>query len=486
MSSFSALGAASGLPLEDIVNSYISVERNSKLGRVETQKKRLDASISAFGKLKSALTALQDAAKNLSGTKLTERSVSIVQPDPNKTFIEATAKNGAPAASFDVQVQQLAYGSRLESADLAFTSANDVISTVDSTLSFSAGDKTFQVDVTAGMTLDELRNKINSQGDNFGVNVNIVNAGGSVGTKLVFNSAVTGAGNELTITSDNTELDNISTQASGGGSGGLSLTQAAQDAIIQVDGITAVSSSNVFTDVVQDISITAKQVTPTGNNAQLTVGVDSGAIKENLQAFIDKYNALVSEVKALTKAREISEDGSVTNENSGVLNGDSAVRSIMGQLNRMLGSPVSGADDTMSTLYSVGISLASDGSLEIKQSAPFGGKTGQQRFDEALDNIDGLSRLFGGSTGLASSLDTLITDLTETDGLIGTRESSLNRQLDINAKERERVTRYLESYEQTMRSKYIALDSLLGRLNNTSSFVTSQLSSLPGFGGNKE
>src|SRR5690606_24458669 len=110
-----------------------------------------------------------------------------------------SASSTAAAANFDIKVNQLASGSRLESADAAFSSPSDVISSTNGTLTFAANGKSFDVDVTAGMTLNELRQKINAKSDNFGVNANIINAGGATGTKLVLTSDATGAGNDLVI-----------------------------------------------------------------------------------------------------------------------------------------------------------------------------------------------------------------------------------------------------------------------------------------------
>lgn len=250
MSGINFLGSASGLPLEELVSTLVKVERDSKLSRINTTKKTLDTSLSGVGQLKSALSAFQDAVKKLGGNTLNARIATVTQPTDNKTYLEASASSTAAAASFDIKVNQLASGSRLESADAAFSSATDVISTTNGTLTFAANGKSFDVEVTAGMTLNELRQKINAKSDNFGVNANIINAGGATGTKLVLTSDETGAGNDLVITNNNAELDNVSTVATGA-TAGLSVSQAAQDAIIEIDGITTTSASNTFINVIQ-------------------------------------------------------------------------------------------------------------------------------------------------------------------------------------------------------------------------------------------
>lgn len=485
MSNINFLGAASGLPLEELVTTLVRVERDSKFARIDKTKATLDSSLSGMGRLKSALSAFQDAAKKLGGDNLKARSVNITQPVEGKTFIEATASSTAAASSFDIKVNQLASGSRLESANLAFSSSDDVISTTDAVLSFTAGDKSFDIEVTAGMTLNQLRLKINESGDNFGVNANIVNAGGTVGTKLVLSSSITGQGNDLVVTNNNAELDNISTVPTGAAAG-LSSVQAAQDAIVELDGIVASSSSNTFTNAIQDVSLTVMAVTPEGNSAKLDISTDKKASEDNINAFISSYNALVDQVSNLTKRRTLGSDGKTVTAEGGALSGDALPRSIMTQLRSMLGNTVAGADEQMNTLYSLGITFNKDGKLEISTSTEFGGDTGKQRFDKALnENYDSVAKMFGGETGLVASLDSFIKEFNQSGGIIAGKESSLRTQLTNNTKDSEAASRYIASFEDSLRKRYAALDGLLAQMQRTQTSVTAALSGLPGFGTNK-
>lgn len=481
MSGINFLGSASGLPLEELVTTLVKVERDSKLSRINTTKKTLDTSLSGVGQLKSAISAFQDAIKKLGGNTLNARTATVTQPTENKTYLEATATNTAAAASFDIKVNQLASGSRLESADAAFASANDVIATSDGTLTFSANDKSFDIEVTAGMTLNELRQKINASTDNFGVNANIINAGGATGTKLVLTSNETGAGNDLVITNNNAELDGVSTVATGA-TAGLVVSQAAQDAIIEIDGITATNSSNTFTNVIQDVTLTVKAVTPDGNNATVNVATDRASAEENIQNFINNYNVLVDQIAGLTKKRTLGADGKTVTAEGGALATDQMPKNIMTQLRGLLGNVVKGADESLSTLYSLGITFREDGKLEISNTSAFGADSGRVRFDRALtENYDGVAAFFGGEEGLSATLDSFLKEFTQTGGIIASKEKSLKTQIDKNAKDLEAANRYIESFEQTLRSRYTALDGLLGSMQNMASTVTAQLASLPGF-----
>lgn len=481
MSTISSLGVASGLELEELVTQLVSVERSAKDSRLSSAKTNLESSLSGMGQLKSALSSFQDALKKLTANNLQTRSATVTQPTANKTYLEAEASSSATAANFDIKVTQLASGSRFESADSLFSSADTVIATSDSSLTFTAGDKSFTVEVAAGTTLNQLRQQINQHEDNFGVNANLINTGDSAGTKLVLTSDVTGAGNDLVITNDNAELDNVSTVPTGTGTG-LETKQTAQNAIIEIDGITATSSSNTFENVIQDVTLTAKAVTPEGNNASLTIATDTDTARKNIEAFISTYNSLVDQVSNLTKGRTFASDGKTVSSEGGALNGDSLPRNIMSQLRSIMGGAVAGADSSLATLHAMGITLNSTGKLEISSTSYNGTLTGEERFEKALtENYDNIAALFDGENGIATKLDTFITQFNQTDGIIESREKSIQQQIEKNTKDREAFERYMASYETTLRSRYTALDTLLGSMQSTFTTVSAQLASLPSF-----
>ncbi|WP_430456162.1 flagellar filament capping protein FliD [Rheinheimera sp.] len=474
-----ALGSASGLDLESLVTQLVKAERISKEDRLETAKKSLDSSLSGYGKLKSAMSKFQDAVKALSLDNLNARTATVKQPTDTKTYIEATAKNTAAAGVFDIKVKTLAAGSRVESADLAYTSTSDVVSATAGELTFGADGKSFKIDVTAGMTLDQLRQAINSKKDNFGVSANIINGGGTVGTKLVLTSNITGATNDLTITNNNAALDGISTVPNSGGTAGLTVTKPAASAEVIIDGISTFSKTNTFTNALQDTEFKVQNVTPDGNNATLTIATDKKGTEDKLKAFIDNYNALVTEVEALTKNRVLGPDGKSVVTEGGALNNDPTVRSMLNMVTSALGKSVPSASAGLNNLYSLGITMTSNGRLEIS-SSKVGSTSGRERMDSALkDNFDGIAKLFGNSDGFNTTLNGLLSQFTQKGGLLENKETSLRNNLTKNAKDLEIHNRYIESYEATLRQRYGALDTQLGQLQGTSSMLSSQLASLP-------
>jgi len=472
-----ALGTASGLDLESLVKQLVQVERASKESRLEKVSKGLESSLSGFGKLKSALSKFQDAVKALSTENLSARTTTVKQPTDDKTYVEAKAKTTSATGSFDIKVNALAEGSRLETADGAFASATSIVSTTAGRMTFTAGTKTFDVNVTANMTVDQLRQRINSAGSNFGVSANLINSS-ETGTKLVFTSNVTGAGNNLVITNNNAELNPVST------GGGLVVAKNAADAVITIDGIETRSKTNVFTNAIQDTELTVSNVTPDGNNARMTIATDKKQAEDKIKAFMDAYNALVTETDTLTRNRMLSSDGKTVILEGGDLNGDSMVRSIMSQVTSIMTGASKTADPKLNNLYALGISFNEQGKMEIQSRSSFGNLSGRERLEKALEeNYDLIGTLFTSKEGLGTLSNKLSTQFTQRGGLLAGKEEAIKAEIRKNGKDKEAFELYMFSFESTMRQRYGALDSQLGGLQRTSSFLSQQLASLPKIGG---
>lgn len=80
--------------------------------------------------------------------------------------------------------------------------------------------------------------------------------------------------------------------------------------------------------------------------------------------------------------------------------------------------------------------------------------------------------------GYAAQLDRLIDSFTATNGLIAARTTGLGESIKDVGVRREETTRRLELTETRLRAQFSALDTLVGRLSSTSSFLTQQLAKL--------
>ncbi|MAA62321.1 UNVERIFIED_ORG: flagellar hook-associated protein 2 [Idiomarina abyssalis] len=454
----SSLGARSGLDLEGIVSATLNAERVPKQNRLDQQEGRLQVELSAVGEMKSVLSKLQEAAEKLSSGELfSAMKASVKQPESGDVItVESTEDAGV--GNFDISVTQLAKGSRAVSADGAFANSEDEVNTNAGSLTFGAGDESFTLNIEAGSSLEDIRKAVNSSQDNFGVTADIINTGTEA--KLIFRSNVSGEGNDLTVTNDNAEFDAISTQANGGGAGGMSIAAAdkATDAIIEIDGIQAKNDTNIFEDVIQGSTITAVKESEDAETAKLSIARDEDGVKKSIDAFVKAYNGAVASLNE------------IGGENS-MLQGDATVRNLKGQLNNVLTSTFGEGGQT---LFDLGFGLDKEGKLEAENPVT--------SFSEVLkNNPAALESVFGGENGLASRMDSFLDGYVGGGGSLELRKDTINQSLDRVAESREDLKLRMESMEETLRAKYQALDSLVGQLQSRGNSVSAQLANLPGF-----
>ena len=472
-----SLGVGSGLALDDLVQQLLEAERAPKDARLNEKEERIEAEISGLGQIKSKLSAFEDSVDELrSDADINGREPTISNPSEDDDVLSAEASNSALRGSYEITVEQLASGSRITTDDGAFTSSTDaVLSTGAGSLTFDVGGSdSFTIDVTAGMTLTQLREAINNADDNFGVTANIIDTGTSAGPRLVYSSSETGEGNDLVITNDTgaAELDRLSTT---GGTGNISAAniQSAQNAIAYIDGIEVQSESNEFENTIQNVSFEVNEVSPKDANGELQattleIGYDKEGLEEKIRDFVDNYNSLIDEINTLTRygESELEEDGALA--------GDSLLRGIQTSMANIVGGNVSAS--SLGGLFQVGIEFNDDGKLEIG-TTDFGLGTGEDRLEDALeDNFDEIAKLFTDENeGIATRLYEFADEYTSYGGLTSLREQTAKDNRDELYDERETLELRMQSYEDTLRSKYLNLDQTVAQLNQTSSALLASL-----------
>ena len=340
----------------------------------------------------------------------------------------------------------------------------------------NTGDS-FTVSVTQNMTLAQLREAINNNENNFGVNANIIDTGTATGgAKLVFTSDVTGAGNDLVIVNDGdrAELDSLTTTDSTETATNLSPVKSATNAKATIDGIPVESETNEFENTIQNVSFEATSVSPldtdgiTRVTSTLEIGYDRDGLDKKIRDFVDNYNKIISDIQSLTRY------GESDLEEDGALAGDSMLRGISNGLASIVGSSVDSS--SLGGLFALGVELNSDGKLEIP-TTDFGLGTGDERLEAALeDNFDEIAKLFTDEDqGIAVRLYEMANEYTSYSGLITLRERAAKDDKDQIADDRERFELRMVSYEQILRDRYLNLDQTVARLNQTGSALLAAL-----------
>lgn len=349
----------------------------------------------------------------------------------------------------------------------SFTTTGDMSERADSakdanlsgTLSFAADGKTFEVTLTGDETLDDIVAAVNSSDDNFGVTANIIDG------RLVYQSSVTGTGNDLSVTG----IAKLAT------TGNMSSTSLASDAEIKVDGVSITNDTNEFDSAVAGLTITALKQSPgTGTadveTAALTVGENTGDVKSKVEAFAKAYNKLRETMNELKGT--VDEDNNYT---AGKLSNDPIVRNVESVLNNLITKQVSGADQGLDTLYSIGLDIEEDGTLAIDSD----------RLDGALNNLEGMKKLLAGDGAVSSDgLADLISDQVDTyvgiTGIIKGQEDSVQAKLTDLEEQYEAHSRYIENYRSMLKQQFTALDASMARMNSIMAQIQPQLAALPG------
>lgn len=465
MATITSAGAGSGLDLESVISASVAAKKAQLQQPITTKKTNTQITLTGVGQLKSAISTFDTTLAKLSTAgAFNKRAINITQ-DTDDPILKISSNTDASNGQYNVTVNKLATTSKVEGV---FDSSTESLITEDGTLTLTAGDgNEFTVDVKKGDTLQQVRKRINNASDNFGLTANIVNTSDGK-AKLVIDSGVTGAGNDLKISGSTTELkmfeaDTSSATAVSGSS--MSRTQQSTNAEIDVDGNILTSDTNTFEDKVQGLDITVLRVSDKDSDGNLKsnkvdITTDKSAIKGLVQEFVDAYNTLIDKTTELGKRNTIV--GGESQDDGGALAGDSMPRSIRTLMANTVMEPNSEMTG-INSIFQLGIKMDNDGKLSVDSD----------KFDDALDdNYEQVVALFSGENGVAGKLQTSLKEYTKTGGLISQRQDQLNSDLrDLSSREATAADQ-LEKYEANLRAQYGSLDTLLAQMQSSASYLS--------------
>jgi len=438
-------GIGSGLDLESLIEAFVTAESVPTEIRLQEKEDRVRTELSGIGSFKSALSTFQSAAKKLESIEDFYKQTVDVSNDDVSVSTNGFATNG----SFSIEVMQLAEATRLQTTN--FTDSSTTVGTGSLTFSSANGD-TFNVAIDAADDLSAIRDKINAESTNFGVNVTLVNHDG--GTYLSYSSKETGTDNELSVTTADPALTNLAPAVA---------TNPAQNAKIKIDDNVVSSSTNTFKNNIEDVTIVASKVTASGPTS-LAISQDTSVASTLINDFVAGYNAIVENMIGLGAPVQ------------GRLAFDSDLRAMKNQLSNIVTSTVSSISGDLNSLGSIGILVNREGKLEVSPSGIGTMKSGVDQLNDSIaNNLDEVGAIFAGTDGVVSQIDTLINSYNDTDGSLTQRQTALNLDLTGIKEDYTTLETRLRDYESTLRSRFSFLDSTVAGFNATSTYLTSAL-----------
>ncbi len=471
MADFGYGGIGSGLDISGMVSQLVAADRkpadnalNLQQSKAKLQLSSVGTITAAFDKLKTSLTALK------ASTAFDTRTVTASKGGTNSTdeiltasvalYDLGTTKAAASNGSHVIDVQSLATAHKI----IADTSVakTDTFAAGTLTLTVGVGDKakTMNVEVENGDTLSTIRNKIDAAGRKEGVQATLISSGDNQYLSIAQDK--TGAANaiKLEYAGSDTKLGALVNS--------LQENTPAADAKLTIDGVEVVSASNTVADAVPGLTLNLKMV----GKSTVTIRTDTSAATKVMQDFVTAYNAALAAINTETKY-------DVENKEASSLTGDAQMRGATSQLRSQMANilkdlAAEGLDPKVLGLQTRGYPNA-DGSLVLDTT----------KFAAALaSQPEKIRQAITGDTGGAGKLYTMVDSYVSTtvgkEGAFVARTKGLNKTLtDIDKRRKDLDTR-MEGVAERYKKQFLALDTMMGKLQQSSSALSQQLAQLSG------
>ena len=435
-----AAGVGSGLDIENIVSQLMSLERRP-LVALQQKTNATQTSISSFGNLKSAISSFQDKMQEL-GSLDAFRKFAVTSS--NEEALTASADGDAAAGIYSIDVLRLAQNHKQGSNELNETAT--VGGGAGDSLTLTVGTGSSTIDLSSARTLTSLRDAINSAADNPGVTATILNTGNG-NQRLIVTADESGYDGRVQLSSSSSAIETaLGFATTNRDELGDPIGDLAQlDAAYRVDGFDLTASSNRVSDAIDGLTLELKGI----GSSTLALERDNEAIEESAKSFVEAYNALLDTINDL-RGDELA--------------GDSLLPGIARALRGVLNTAPVGLSGEFSALSQVGIRTnAQSGRLEIDSDD----------FADALDNdFSAVAQLFANDDqGFAFRFDAMADYYLGTDSPIDSRVDGLNARVRRLGNEESSLEFRLERKEAALRAQYASLDSLIGGLQSTSTFL---------------
>lgn len=440
MAGITSLGIGSGVLTSDVIDQLKEADEATQITPIEDKITLNNQKQDAYTLLSSLMTTLKSSASALSyDTVFDSKNVDV------SGNAEIDVSDGANVDSFTLETVTLAKKDITKFTALSSTAAK----VSDAAINGGAGTLTigaYSVDYDSTTTLSDLAQAI-TDASNGDIEASILQTGDGA-YSLVVSSSQTGADQALTISDSSGSLEAILMDAVA--ADGYEKIQTASDAEFKYNGITTIRSTNEIDDLIVGVNITLKSE---GDISNVQITQDTSAITDEMQLFVDAYNALFQNIADMTLADE--ETGV-----EGVFANESFVKNIK----REMTSVITGMYNSDS-LVNFGIDIDRSGTMSFDKSV----------MEEKLSEDSDAVKLFftGGTddngiekTGIFEMIDEKIKSYTGYGQMLSNFETSLKTEATSLAESYDRARETLENRYEIMTQRFSAYDSMISKLNS--------------------
>jgi flagellar hook-associated protein 2 len=443
-------GIGSGLNIGAIVTALTSAYGAAQTNELTNQKNSLNAQVSAFGTFSSALSTLQATLTTLQTPGSLAGFAATVG---DKTIATASASSTAVAGTYSLEVNNLAAAASLTSAAESATTAVGT-----GTLQIQVGTASTSISIdNTNNTLSGIAAAINGAAGNPGVTASVITTTG--GQRLVLSGTSTGAANAITVTQSGGDGGLAAlTYDPVANTGGLTQTQAAQDASFSINGYAATSPTNLVSGAISGVTLNLLQASAANTPTTLSIAPDSTAAQTSVGTFVSALNGVLTAIQNLTAYDP-------TTQTAGPLNGNATLQSFQNQLQNILGQLNSGGSSGLHSLSDLGITANAQGTYDTNTTT---------LGNELSGNFAAVAGFLGGTNGLATQIANLVNNYVEPGGLLSTITDGLQTGLSNVAKQQTALTAQLAIYSATLTTQYNAMDAAVAALKQTQTYLTAE------------
>ena len=360
---------------------------------------------------------------------------------------------------------------------IAFANADATGATANQDLTFSFGGKTATIDLYnetsssaryTGLSDSNLLTEINAQLDAQGIG---------------FTASVSSDNSGFTFTQDAAAAVSIAPTATLDGSA-LTVTQAragvnntmqtATDSVFTFNGLSITRSSNTIDDVVTGAVLSLNQVAATP--VRLNISKDTSTLQTKIEDLVTEYNNF-NGLMAELGSNNTDED----NEMMVALRRDSAtVRYVQNQLRTAILADSSTTSGAITGLRDIGIEMDKSGNLVFDADDYKTAITGnyQQVVTMLTANTDNHSLYATDAKGLAQDIATKLDDLTDSDSVLLTRNTTAEDQVKVYEEDLAALEKRYEAVYDRYLAQFTAMETMMESMNGTKDYLEGQLESL--------
>ncbi|MFZ9885908.1 MAG: flagellar filament capping protein FliD [Myxococcota bacterium] len=442
---FRAGGLMSGLDTNEIIDQLTNLQRRP-IELVTAKKQAFQVQLSIVGAISSRLSSLQGAFDSF-----TDQGSLVMEPTSTANGYSATTTSEALEGTYDIKVTNLATAAKARST--AFAGPSAPVS--GGSLDLNIDGTSYPLTIADGTSLVDVAAQINDLGAP--VTASLVNDGTS--TYLTLTNKNTGyeigqdPSTALSITE--TPTDPLASML------GLSIVAPAENATVEIDGLTVTRRSNSVTDALPGTTLSL--LAETTSTETLAVKRSDSATQANLQKLVDAYNSVMTKING-----ELDINANLDRNKS--LAGDSSIKRLQRQLQALVTTEVTGLTGD-NTLAEIGVETQRDGSLSIDAA----------KLSKALardPNI--IDNLVSGTGGLAAKVETLVERATDTfDGTLSLKTKSLNASIRTLDDTITNMQFRVDTFRETLIRRFSAMEEAISKAKSTGSYLSNV--KLPGF-----